>query len=335
MAASNVALDNTPRATERSIDASVAATVVAAPTRDRAAAGSFDSFPAIAEPPAVARGVDVASLSNGVRGSDSHPVAQTGGRQASSIDATPAIFETRDNVRAPADAPLDAMNISAAASDASANEASRTEAAPEPIGTLAILAPPTQLPSAFAELLAPQARSLIATASMTRAAPSAAAITAPGVEAQRQSVAPKILTIELEPATLGAVVVKMKLAHSGIDMHISVASTEALRRLDSTRDQLVEAMQSSGCSVDSCTIQIAQNAADGGNAQATPDSGAGFAQSGGAGAGRDEQSVGRQGAGYGGQGGDRRQGAGGETNEPGSNGETRRVADRRGGDVYL
>ena len=94
-------------------------------------------------------------------------------------------------------------------------------------------------------------------------------------------------------------------------------------------------MRSSGCVIDACTIQIGQNAENGANAQAAPDSGAAYAQSSGAGAGRDDQSVGRQGAGYGGQGGDRRRGAGGEANEPASNGETRRVADRRGGDVYL
>ncbi|BBU61638.1 hypothetical protein MSC49_15730 [Methylosinus sp. C49] len=206
-------------------------------------------------------------------------------------------------------------------------------ATPEPIGTLAILAPATQLPTAFAELLAPQARSLIASASL---ASSATVTTAPASnigEGQRQSVAPKILTIELEPAALGAVTVKMKLAHSGIDMRISVESTEALRRLDSTREKLVEAMQSSGCTIDSCTIQIGQSVPDGANAQAAPDNGGGFAQSGGA--GREEQSVGRQGAGYGGSGGDRRQGAGAENGDRAPNGEPRRVADRRGGDVYL
>ncbi|WP_185966444.1 flagellar hook-length control protein FliK [Methylosinus sporium] len=224
-------------------------------------------------------------------------------------------------------------NVQAPTSASPAQPDTSNVSAPEPIGTLAIFAPSTQLPTAFVELLIPQARSLLASASSAPA--TAAASAAPIVEAQRHVGAPKILTIELEPASLGAVTVKMKLAHSGIDMRISVESTEALHRLDATRDRLVEAMQSSGCTVDSCTIQIGQNVAGGGAAQAASDSGAAFAQSSGTGAGRDEQSVDRQGVGHGGQGGDRRQSASGEANDSTPNGEPRRVAARRGDDVYL
>jgi hypothetical protein len=281
-----------------------------------------------------ARSVEAAS-SSGDGSSDRRPVAATADRPAPSVDMRSATFDARDNVATPTIASAvtgDAPNVSAAPSAATVDDGAGA-AAPEPIGTLAILAPATQLPTAFAELLAPQARSLIASASL---APSATVTAAPAAnvgEAQRQSVAPKILTIELEPAALGAVTVKMKLAHSGIDMRISVESTEALHRLDATREKLVEAMQSSGCTIDSCTIQIGQSVADAANAQAAPDNGGAFAQSGGA--EREEQSVGRQGAGYGGSGGERRQGAGGENGERGPNGEPRRVADRRGGDVYL
>lgn len=247
-------------------------------------------------------------------------------RSRPSFDSRSASFETRDNVTPPPDAPSVSTQPSATTVDDGTSAAT-----PAPVGTLAILAPAAQLPTAFAELLAPQARSLIASASLTSSTPAAPAANVG--EGQRQSVAPKILTIELEPAALGAVTVKMKLAHSGIDMRISVESSEALRRLDSTREKLVEAMQSSGCTIDSCTIQIGPTAADGANAQAAPDNGAGFTQAGGG--GREEQSVGRQGAGYGGSGGDRRQGASAENGERGTNGEPRRVADRRGGDVYL
>lgn len=355
--ASTASVDDTPRTADVSFVASSAAPVVATPTRDReatlasvdrvstndrrsSASGVADplySSPVNAAPVAVARGADETS-SNGDRGSDRRAFAETSGRLAPSVELRPTAFAAGDHIQAPAGPSLtrpDASNVSTTPSAASVDETSTNESAPEPIGTLAILAPPAQLPSAFAELLAPPARSLIASATIAPAAGTAATRAAPVAEAQRQSVAPKILTIELEPASLGSVVVKMKLAHSGIDMRISVTSTEALHRLDSTRDRLVEAMQSSGCTIDSCTIQIGQNAADGGNAQAAPDSGAGFAQSGGAGAGREEQGIGREGAGYGGQGGDRRRGAGGEINESTSNGEIRRVADRRGGDVYL
>jgi hypothetical protein len=354
--ATTVAVDAMPRTADVAFAAADAAPVVAASTRartvapgsaDRAssndrrafadeAATSLDSFADVAAPLAGARGAQDPS-SSGEGGFDHRAFAETTGRSTASVDIKPSAFDVQGGVSAPAEAslaPADVSTIGATSSDARVDEASTSASAPESIGTLAILASPTQLPAAFAELLAPQARSLLASASAP-VETTAAARGAPVADTQRQSVAPKILTIELEPASLGAVVVKMKLGHSGIDMRISVESTEALRRLDSTRDQLVEAMQSSGCSVDSCTIQIGQNTGDGGNAQAASDGGAAYAQSSGAGAGRDEQSVGRQGAGYGGQGGDRRRGAGGEAAEPGSNGDNRRVADRRGGDLYL
>lgn len=269
-------------------------------------------------PPIGAPGADPSSDRG--RQSERRFFAETSDRRGSNVDVRSAAHDVENNVQAPTSASPaqpDTSNVSA----------------PEPIGTLAIFAPSTQLPTAFVELLIPQARSLLASASSAPA--TAAASAAPIVEAQRHVGAPKILTIELEPASLGAVTVKMKLAHSGIDMRISVESTEALHRLDATRDRLVEAMQSSGCTVDSCTIQIGQNVAGGGAAQAASDSGAAFAQSSGTGAGRDEQSVDRQGVGHGGQGGDRRQSASGEANDSTPNGEPRRVAARRGDDVYL
>lgn len=271
-------------------------------------------------PPIGAPGADPSSDRG--RQSERRFFAETSDRRGSNVDVRSAAHDVGNYVQAPTSASpaqLDTSNVSA----------------PEPIGTLAIFAPSTQLPTAFAELLVPQARSLLASASPASAPATAAASAAPIVEAQRHVGAPKILTIELEPASLGAVTVKMKLAHSGIDMRISVESTEALHRLDATRDRLVEAMQSSGCTVDSCTIQIGQNVAGGGAAQAASDSGAAFAQSSGTGAGRDEQSVDRQGVGHGGQGGDRRQSASGEANDSTPNGEPRRVAARRGDDVYL
>ena len=151
-----------------------------------------------------------------------------------------ATFDARDNVATPTTASAvmgDAPNVSATPSATRVDEATTNAAAPEPVGTLAILASSTQLPTAFAELLAPQARSLLAAASPPLAT-GAAASAAPLAEPQRQSIAPKILTIELEPASLGAVVVKMKLAHSGIDMRISVdrrrRSTGSMRRATSS-----------------------------------------------------------------------------------------------------
>jgi hypothetical protein len=73
---------------------------------------------------------------------------------------------------------------------------------------------------------------------------------------RQQSAAPiKVLTIELEPATLGSVVVKMKMSRANVDIHISVDSQGALSALKSSREKLVDAIKSTGCSVSSYTIQ--------------------------------------------------------------------------------
>ncbi|MBI1867219.1 MAG: flagellar hook-length control protein FliK, partial [Methylocystis sp.] len=66
----------------------------------------------------------------------------------------------------------------------------------------------------------------------------------------------KILTLELEPASLGTITVRMKMSRLNVDLQISVDSVGALHALNNARDKLVEAIQSSGCAVDSCTIQV-------------------------------------------------------------------------------
>jgi flagellar hook-length control protein FliK len=66
----------------------------------------------------------------------------------------------------------------------------------------------------------------------------------------------RVLTIALEPASLGAVTVRMKMSGSNIDLDIKVESVDALQSLTNTRDQLVDAIKATGCAVDSCTIQV-------------------------------------------------------------------------------
>nr|WP_255608995.1 flagellar hook-length control protein FliK [Methylosinus sp. Sm6] len=136
------------------------------------------------------------------------------------------------------------------------------------------------------------------------------------------------MTIELAPESLGVVVVKMKLAHSGVDMKISVRSPEALRDLESARDALVEAMRSVGCAIDGCTIQMSAAATDG-----TQAGGQGFSTaSNGAESEPRERTISEEGTGDG-------QGAGGRRRETARDDgapETaaRRPVDGRGG-VYL
>lgn len=199
-------------------------------------------------------------------------------------------------------------------------EISDSDGAEAPIGIVDMLASEPQAPSAFAILLAPQAKSL------TKAAASMAS-SVESTTLPQEIAAPKRLTIELEPASLGAVVVQMKLSHARVDLLISVTSTEALHQLDSTRDKLVEAMQAAGAAVDCCTIQMAatppiNGAADNG-AQPAPAYGA-----------TDERDMRQEGGGDGRSGSDRR-GATDGTRVGGSPDDSSRPAfDPRSG-IYL
>jgi flagellar hook-length control protein FliK len=228
-----------------------------------------------------------------------------------------------------------AVQAATAASDVERVTTDEETTAPT-IGRIDLSTPSANPAPAMAELLAPQARALIATSRAAGVGPSGAPATQPAADtAQRAaSLAAKTLTIELEPESLGAVVVKMKLAHSGVDMKISVRSEEALHKLESTRNALVEAMQSAGCSIDGCTIQIASAPTP--NAQgAATDGGGFFASSNGAETERGDRNVGGEGANDG-------QGSGGRRRETGARDDggpdvaSRRPADRRGGGgVYL
>lgn len=142
----------------------------------------------------------------------------------------------------------------------------------------------------------------------------------------------KLLTIELEPASLGAVTVKMKMSRSGIDMQIRVESTEALRALDTTRDKLVDAMQSTGCAVDSCTIQVGAPPPTENSPPMTGDSNQNHASHGSDGGRRGQ--IGQEGQGHGGRGGDPRENTSRGVEEISSNVVSRRSRDRNGG-LYL
>lgn len=207
------------------------------------------------------------------------------------------------------------------------------EIAAPTIGRIDLSTPSANPAPAMVALLAPQARALIATG-RAAVADSTGAATRPAEAAQRAaSLAAKTLTIELAPESLGAVVVKMKIAHSGVDMKISVRSEEALHKLEATRSALVDAMQSAGCSIDGCTIQIA--AAPTPDAQRAATEGGGFfASSNGAETQRGERNVGGEGTSDGQGSGERRRDTG-PRDDGAPDTAPRRPADRRGGGVYL
>lgn len=292
-----------------------------------------------------------AILSNLVDGSSVAPVASAAARLGSWKGAGRAEISpsagAKDEVRNRAliagsrdargvVAESDAPPNPSAEPELSADQENSSDEVAETIGKIKIQSLETHLPIALSDLLVPQARSMLgldeSRGSQKTADAAAPAKTPASTDAPRKiGGATKLLTIELEPDSLGVVVVKMKLSHTGIDMKISVGSAEALRTLDATRDDLVDAMQSTGCAVDACTIQIAAPAAD--SSQAAMDDGSRYTPSDGAGRQR-EQQVGGEGASNGGRSGYPQQESGSGSNGVAPDVSPRRSADLAGG-VYL
>lgn len=194
----------------------------------------------------------------------------------------------------------------AAASAEGRSERSADETAPETIGGVKIQSLETHLPVALSNIIIAQARSSFGITDSERPnvnlsfAPASVALDTPS---QNSAASTKLLTIELEPESLGAVTVKMKMSGSNIDMQIRVDSAEALRALDATRDKLVDAMQSSGCTVESCRIQVASQvtpaSSPDGSQSMTNGDGQSAASSGSE--GWRQENVGREGTSHGGQ----------------------------------
>jgi hypothetical protein len=100
-----------------------------------------------------------------------------------------------------------------------------------------------------------------------------------------------MLTFELEPASLGLVTVKMRLARSNVDIEIGVQSEKTMSLLNDLRDKLTQAVTSSGCKVESLDIRVSptpastdirENPSEGGSQNAAFgrfDGGGGFAGS--------------------------------------------------------
>jgi hypothetical protein len=80
----------------------------------------------------------------------------------------------------------------------------------------------------------------------------------------------KILAFELEPRSLGAMSVRMRMSASNIELQISVDSVDALRLLGSARDKLLEAIESTGVKVDSFTVRVSPMPASADDSQNAP-----------------------------------------------------------------
>ncbi|MFI5013857.1 MAG: flagellar hook-length control protein FliK [Hyphomicrobiales bacterium] len=69
----------------------------------------------------------------------------------------------------------------------------------------------------------------------------------------------QVLTITLDPPDLGAVLVKMRLTGTKLDLHIEVSQKETVPLLDKEGDSLSSSLQSSGYAIDNLTIKAAEN----------------------------------------------------------------------------
>jgi hypothetical protein len=240
-------------------------------------------------------------------------------------------FAPRPGAAAATQAVSSAASAQRAAASPEPNAIEDDAIAAQPVGRIDLSGHSGSPAPALAALLAPQARALIAEGRPVDAPTEAAAATRAAVDvAPRSGAAAKTLTIELAPESLGAVVVKMKIAHSGVDMKISVRSQEALHKLETSRSALVDAMQAAGCSIDGCTIQIASAPAPDAKAQ---DGGGFFASPNGAEADHGGRGVAEEGTSDGQGSGARRRDA--ARDDGAADGAPRRPADRRGGGVYL
>lgn len=87
---------------------------------------------------------------------------------------------------------------------------------------------------------------------------------------QHRAAPVKILAFELEPRSLGAMSVRMRMSASNIELQISVDSVDALRLLGSARDKLLEVIESTGVKVDSFTVRVSPMSASADNSQDAP-----------------------------------------------------------------
>jgi len=89
-----------------------------------------------------------------------------------------------------------------------------------------------------------------------------------------QTAAPaRVLTIQLEPDSLGTIAVRMKLIHNRVDLQIRVDNIDALSLLTGARDDLVRAISAGGHSVEGISVKISPTLASSVNHQSDASAG--------------------------------------------------------------
>lgn len=82
------------------------------------------------------------------------------------------------------------------------------------------------------------------------------------VQAEQTQVATKpvlkVLQIQLQPAELGTVTVRMELREAGLELHVEVANAETAEIIRGDKDTLSNLLRSSGYNVDASSIRVAE-----------------------------------------------------------------------------
>ena len=114
----------------------------------------------------------------------------------------------------------------------------------------------------------------IVTSALDRAEGSAPAGSAAAVpHAALSARLPSTMTIELSPADLGTVSVRMQLTGDKLELHVRVEKPETLAMMDRDRDMLSKALNDRGYGLDALTIRGADQAAVPQSAASTPSGG--------------------------------------------------------------
>ncbi|KAB2917451.1 MAG: hypothetical protein F9K29_09475 [Hyphomicrobiaceae bacterium] len=69
----------------------------------------------------------------------------------------------------------------------------------------------------------------------------------------------KVLYIQLQPAELGTVMVRMALKNDALELHLEVSRQETARLIDSDRETLTKILQSAGYMIDGVTLNVSKS----------------------------------------------------------------------------
>jgi hypothetical protein len=82
----------------------------------------------------------------------------------------------------------------------------------------------------------------------------------------------KVLIIQLQPADLGTVIVRMRLKADAMDVEVEAGRHATVRLIDADRDTLTSLLRSAGCHVEALTVRAVEPASTAASSGAMPGS---------------------------------------------------------------